>query len=1204
MAIKANAEFLVPLKLKDEISKGLQKSAQEAAKSSRSFTSLQASVIALNQAFSLAQKLYSAFSGTAHKAISAFAKQEQSVLRVANAMALNNNYTAAGVKSMEKFAAKLQDVTTIGDETTLELSSIALAMGKSVDQTQKLITASADLAAVTGKDVKTAFDALLKAQAGEGAMLKRLIPGLQTFTEQQLKSGAALDIVAAKFKGFAEKSAKSVEGLQLQVKNAFGDMMEELGRFIVVAIDLPSRLEEAKIFFKELGNTIRGLADDLKTVRDAFEQVNWKEIGKSILIVAGAFAAFKLGAFVLQLGLAVKAIGGLSAAIAAMGGMTGILVQLKAFFAGSAFLGAAKAIALASVKFIAIGVVIIGVAAAVDILVRNLDKLPVIFKIIKTAFSILKNGLITGVATIGLVWLSTFKNILTLMAELPGVGSLAQSALEKIESGMVSLGGVLNEQIDEINEGIDGIGSLSDGLDLGFAGQAMDFFRNMMNGAVDESEELAKNVGDVGPGLDEAAEASKKFLDLMKQINGENLNLTQQIVAEGQSQIQQLETQHKFDMLRLDARIAEIQYLKEIGDLTQQEADKAVASLETQRDLMDALLKKKKESAGQKLFSADDVGEVGSNLGGAAGGMAAAASSMAAVPLAIINAANIVLDAIQKLINIIPELLNKLAGVLNSLADLPIKLMEAIVNVFDGFKNLLLNFLPNLVKMVEGIFEGLVDLLFTFPDMMIDMIMNTLPEMISRLLDRLPDLLQKIAIGLVAAMPMIALAFSMTLIENGPAIAWAMIKIMVFEIPKAIVVGLVKGIQKILKMLGDFFSGKGFKLPGSITDLPGKIAGGAKKLGENIAKETSQLFAVREFQQGGTKLAEAVKDPGAMMELIDEKTRGLIQMLLDAWRWLWENILKPFVDGLTAAWRWVWEKIIQPLVGIVQRAFQWVVDKILKPLAGFVQKAFQWVIDNILEPLFGIVTKAFKWVVEKVVDPLINGVAKAWTWVKENVVDKIASAGKSLAQPLLDAFSTIGTFFSSLGDAFSNLFKMDFDGFKKSLKEAFTAAGNVVAGIIKAPFNLFIDMLNKLKIGPLNWGISAGKLGSWSGTLIPEIDLIPGTIEHFQQGGLIGADNTVFSGPDSQLIAAQPGEFVFNKDAVSRLGLGNLERMNAGGGMMESQGLTIGAINVYPQTATSEADIKTKIVPAVKSAIKRASQDGEFVISSRGLRTT
>lgn len=127
-------------------------------------------------------------------------------------------------------AAAIQKTTVYADDAVIKVQAYAAALGHSEAQVGKMTTAAVGLAAGLGIGLDQAMSMLHKSTLGASKGLGQLVPGVKELTKEQLKSGAAIDLVTAKFSGYAEAMAKTGTGPLEQFKNRFGDLMEQFGK--------------------------------------------------------------------------------------------------------------------------------------------------------------------------------------------------------------------------------------------------------------------------------------------------------------------------------------------------------------------------------------------------------------------------------------------------------------------------------------------------------------------------------------------------------------------------------------------------------------------------------------------------------------------------------------------------------------------------------------------------------------------------------------------------------------------------------------------------------------------------------------------------------------------------------------------------------------------------------------------------------------
>lgn len=176
-------------------------------------------------------------------ATEAFTRQENAITKLK--FAIDGNITL-----LEKYkarASEIQKQTVFGDEQILEVQAYASALQMGEERTNQLVNASIQLATVTGTDVMTAAQMLAKTLTGEvSRSLKVYVTETANLSKEQIKNGAVVDLVAEKYKGFAEAQALTSVGALQQLRNELSDVQEEMGEHTI----------KSEIYWEKLKGTL------------------------------------------------------------------------------------------------------------------------------------------------------------------------------------------------------------------------------------------------------------------------------------------------------------------------------------------------------------------------------------------------------------------------------------------------------------------------------------------------------------------------------------------------------------------------------------------------------------------------------------------------------------------------------------------------------------------------------------------------------------------------------------------------------------------------------------------------------------------------------------------------------------------------------------------------------------------------------------
>ncbi len=243
--------------------KGLKTAFSEAGGAASSFANKMGSVASSGGAAAagitaavLAAKKYIETLKQANEAYKVQEKAEKALQKAAE----NNPYlNRESVRKLQDYASELQNISNYGDEGTIDIMAQLASTGRSEAEIMKIMGAAADYAAAKHIDLKSAAEALNTTYSGMAGMMGRQIADIKDLTDEQLKNGEAIDLIASKYKGLAQEAADS----STQAKNSFGDFMESIGK---IAHPTFEALEQrAKSFWESMTENMNKFSDALET---------------------------------------------------------------------------------------------------------------------------------------------------------------------------------------------------------------------------------------------------------------------------------------------------------------------------------------------------------------------------------------------------------------------------------------------------------------------------------------------------------------------------------------------------------------------------------------------------------------------------------------------------------------------------------------------------------------------------------------------------------------------------------------------------------------------------------------------------------------------------------------------------------------------------------------------------------------------------
>ena len=204
--------------------------------------------------------------------------------------AINNNplVTGSAKKRLTEFANEMQKVSNYGDEELIPMMANLVSLGRTEEETMKIMSVAMDMSASGSMSLDTAITQLNATLNGNIGRLGQQNAELKGLTEEELKSGKAVEILGEKFKGLAQSTLDTSK----QLKNIKGDFKEAIGEFTLPSSDMWNKfwigfyekgISVIKKFDEYMDKTIigKGIAEELikgyKSISDERQKVLYLE---------------------------------------------------------------------------------------------------------------------------------------------------------------------------------------------------------------------------------------------------------------------------------------------------------------------------------------------------------------------------------------------------------------------------------------------------------------------------------------------------------------------------------------------------------------------------------------------------------------------------------------------------------------------------------------------------------------------------------------------------------------------------------------------------------------------------------------------------------------------------------------------------------------------------------------------------------------
>lgn len=277
----------------------------------------------LKTAVDAVRAVYGALSDQIGRSIDEALEAERAANRLTGALVSQGLYTQDTTDKLEKYIKTIEEQTGVSGEAIQQMIAMGVQMGLSVQKSQEMEEAARKLAAATGVDVMTAFNQLQGALNGQTRQLAKVIPSVKDFTEAQLKSGAAIDLVNQQLDAQYKLYQGSFEASLGRAKNAISNVYEAFGKIIIQNPLVIKGLNLFTDWMMKLETAIKA-TDKWITENSANIEKFANAAGKAIIVVG--LVVLALNATAIAAAIAAGAMTALGAAVAFITGPIGLTV--------------------------------------------------------------------------------------------------------------------------------------------------------------------------------------------------------------------------------------------------------------------------------------------------------------------------------------------------------------------------------------------------------------------------------------------------------------------------------------------------------------------------------------------------------------------------------------------------------------------------------------------------------------------------------------------------------------------------------------------------------------------------------------------------------------------------------------------------------------------------------------------------------------
>jgi hypothetical protein len=245
-------------KVISEFTSSTKKMAKSAESSASSFGFLETAIKGAIAAFTV-DKIISGLKTVTDRASEA----EEASLRLSNALIGTGDNTDKNIRLFKEMGKQLEATSKYDDDFIISQVALAKQFGVTNKEAEKMIRAAVDLSAVTGDDLTTTIRQLGMTLDGTAGRMAQQFPVLQRLTAEQLRNGAAIDILGKQYLGASERGMETFKGQTTQLSKSFGNLEESIGMVIIKNPTVIADIKELSASFVKLTEYVDKNSDTL-----------------------------------------------------------------------------------------------------------------------------------------------------------------------------------------------------------------------------------------------------------------------------------------------------------------------------------------------------------------------------------------------------------------------------------------------------------------------------------------------------------------------------------------------------------------------------------------------------------------------------------------------------------------------------------------------------------------------------------------------------------------------------------------------------------------------------------------------------------------------------------------------------------------------------------------------------------------------------